>query len=77
MVHQGPILMNHRKKFIHGVRNVLKVRWKMISDVYRLFAVAAPKLRDVCYRSVVQDPESIFVESLNPLLETDLNAIGK
>jgi hypothetical protein len=71
----SPIFMDDRKEAIHFIRDVLEMRRNVSSDADRLLAVAPSKLTDVGNGGVVQRPQSVFVESLDPFLEADLNAI--
>jgi len=62
MIPHRPILVYHRKEPIHFIGNCFEVRRKMVPNVYRLFAVTASKLGNVCDRSVIQGPERVFIE---------------
>ena len=69
--------MNHRKEPIHQIRNFPEVWRKMITHVNRIFAVTTPELSYVGYRYMVQRPERVFIEGLDPLFQTDLNTVGQ
>lgn len=65
--------MNEGNELIHEIRDFLKVRWNMASDVDGLFAEATAKLGNPCNRDMVQSPEGVFVESRWSLLQTDFH----
>lgn len=74
----GQILSSFRvllKTPIHLIWDVLKMRRAVISYVNRFFSVTTPELGDVCYRRVVQRPESVLVEGFNTLLKANLDTI--
>lgn len=47
----------------------------MISHVNGFLAITPPELRDICDSHVIQGPERIFVERLDALFQTNLNAV--
>ncbi|MER0236560.1 hypothetical protein [Fulvimarina sp. MAC8] len=49
----------------------------MITDEDRLFAIAPAMLGDIGNRRVIECPERIFVESLDPLFQADFDTIGE
>ena len=53
-----------------------EMRRDVIAHVNRLFPKAATKLRDVSDGNVIQCPQSVFIESLGSLLDSDLDAVG-
>lgn len=72
---QSPIFMNHGEKSVHLVGDVLKVRRKVITHVNWLFAVAPTELRNIGNGRVVQRPERVFVEKLDPFCQPNLNTV--
>lgn len=75
MIEDRPIFVYHRKEPVHFVGNLFEVRWQVIPNVYRLFAVTASKLRNVCDRSIVQRLQSVFIERFDTLLKTNFNTV--
>ncbi len=67
--------MNERKKLIHQVRDFFKMRRDMIAYVNRFLAESTAKLRNIGDSSVVQGPQSVFVECLNPFPKANFNAV--
>ncbi|MGB7232332.1 MAG: hypothetical protein WBD19_11715 [Candidatus Acidiferrum sp.] len=68
MIDNRPILMDHRKKSIHQVRNLLEVRRNMVPDINWILAESPSKLSNVGYCSVIQSPQCVFVEGFYALL---------
>jgi hypothetical protein len=67
--------MDDRKEPIHQIGYLSKMRGTVVTDVDRVLAVPPAKLRDIHHGSIIQCPQSVFVESLYALLQAYLNAV--
>lgn len=77
MVVDGPVFMDHRKETIHFIRNVSKVRRKVIPYVNWFFAIASAKLGNVGHSRIIQRPQRIFVKSFDPFFKRNFYAVGQ
>lgn len=57
--------------------NFIEMRRNVIANVDWLLTIAAPKLSDVRYRSIVQSPKSVLIEGFYAFDQTDLHTIGQ
>lgn len=69
--------MYYRKEPVHLIWNFLEVRWNVVAHIDWFLAIPAPKLGNIRDRNVVQGPQSILVERLDSLFETNFDAIGQ
>jgi hypothetical protein len=53
------------------------MRRYVIPNVYWLLSEPAAKLRNICYRYVIECPKCVFVDCSWTLLEPNLYAVGK
>src|ERR1039458_8334983 len=75
MIQNIPILVDDRKKTVHLIGDVLKVRREVIPDIDWLFAVAPSKLGNIRDSRVIQGPKRVFIEKLDALLQANFNAV--
>jgi hypothetical protein len=75
MIQDLPILVDYRKESIHLIGDFLEVGREVIPHIDRLLAVTSSKLRNISDGRVIQSPKSVFVEKLNSLHQTNLDAI--
>jgi len=67
--------MNEREEQIHLVRNLLVAGWYVIAYVDWLSSIASAKLGNIRNRSVVQCPQSVFIERLDALNKPYFDAV--
>src|ERR1017187_10004749 len=70
-----PILMDYRKESIHLIGDILEVGREVVPHVDWLLAVTSSKLRNISDGRVIQSPKCVFVEKLNSLRQTNVDAI--
>ena len=51
------------------------MRRNMSPYVYWLLAISSAELRNVSYRCMIEGPQCILIESLNPFLQSDLYTV--
>ena len=51
------------------------MRSGVVPDVYRFFAPASTKLRNIGDGRIIQSPQRIFVKRFDALFETNFNAV--
>jgi hypothetical protein len=49
--------------------------WLMIAHVYGLLSIPAAELGDIRNGGVVQSPKGVLIERLDPIFQTNLNAV--
>lgn len=72
-----PELVNDRDTLINQRWDFLEMRRRVRANIDWLFAEAPAELGDVGHRSRVQRPKRVFIERLDALCETDLNAVNQ
>src|SRR5205823_450420 len=73
MVLDFPVFVDKGIEPVHQIRDLFEVWRAMVPDINRVFPVSPAELRNVRDGSAVQRPKRIFIESLDTLLEADIN----